>query len=435
MMLGIAIVLIGIFYLLSIKKPAVAVTGAMLMFGVEQWAQSTSSIFVAKQWLANVIFIALSGLALMLTLYRRQVRLHYSQGVNKLSIVLFFYVLMSFFWTFNQRITFDVWCKEGPYVLMFVFLCPLLINSEKDVRYFLGKLALMGTILILLICLTSEFTYRGLALSSGPNGLKTNPLELGTLGGIVGLAILLLNSEGIKRYLSIIKWAVFLGCIYVIVQSGSRGQFIALAAGLLIFYPISKNIANIRGFFLGSLGAITAGIIIYAIMNAYASEGRWGVENAFANYQESRFGMVGILLSYWLTSNPIAYILGLGNSASFDQTIIGFYPHFVPIEVLTEEGLVGFAIYIAIGVITFKHIVALRKLTKHSHIHRGCYALLGALCLYYLLISFKQGSLLTTAPYFMIAMILERYHVILAGNQIPFYDTSPSLTNHEESSC
>ena len=102
-----------------------------------------------------------------------------------------------------------------------------------------------------------------------------------------------------------------------------------------------------------------------------------------------RMEMAQTMLWTWI-NDPFAILFGLGNSSSFH--IVGVYPHIVPIEILTEEGFIGFAVYISIVMMAFSSIWWLIRWSGLNRELRDLVANYGAMMLYMFMLSLKQGS-------------------------------------------
>src|SRR4029077_14036120 len=155
--------------------------------------------------------------------------------------------------------------------------------------------------------------------------------------------------------------------------------------------------------FLG--GATSWAIQEYSSQQSYSAYGsRWSEQSA----QEDISGRLNnamflVRLAY---ESPETVLIGLGNSASYDPRILGIYPHFVPLEVLAEEGLIGFGLYAMI--IYFSLRAAFRSFRVVANVPRERLLLGGFVGLYMftLLLSLKQGSLLGNLEFFMLSIIL-----------------------------
>ncbi|MCC6142136.1 MAG: hypothetical protein IT389_16165 [Nitrospira sp.] len=164
-------------------------------------------------------------------------------------------------------------------------------------------------------------------------------------------------------------------------------------------------------------GATGWAIQEYSSEQVYGNRGsRWGEEGA----KEDVYGRLNnaMRLVHLAYETPETMLLGLGNSASYDPRILGIYPHFVPLEVLAEEGLIGFGLYALILYYLFKSVVRSFRLIGDDQSERMLLGGLVGLCMFTLLLSFKQGSLLGNLEFFMLAIILGRYEWILSGNRV-----------------
>jgi hypothetical protein len=141
-----------------------------------------------------------------------------------------------------------------------------------------------------------------------------------------------------------------------------------------------------------------------------------------ARYQETsieqgtsiRLVSVGVMLSAWL-SDPFTILFGLGNSAAYDPELVGIYPHNVPVEILTEEGILGFLIFSAF-VIRVLWITVGRTGSVRRRILQDAAPFL-ALFVFYFIVSLKQGNLLSSSLIFLAGILVER-SVILSRREI-----------------
>ena len=120
-----------------------------------------------------------------------------------------------------------------------------------------------------------------------------------------------------------------------------------------------------------------------------------------------------ILVHHWYGS-PETILFGLGNSASFDPRVLGMYPHFVPLEILAEEGLVGFLAFLLILFVTGQNVAHCLRAIRDAPSERPLLAALAAMFLYALLLALKQGSLLNNLELFMFAILIGNYRAFLS---------------------
>jgi hypothetical protein len=140
---------------------------------------------------------------------------------------------------------------------------------------------------------------------------------------------------------------------------------------------------------------------------------RLGVDSArwtSAQFNEdagNRLAVAVQLLSYAMAS-PVTLLVGLGNSSAFH--FVGFYPHITGLEVLAEEGLLGSCLYVGLLVIAARstlRLIRIAQIKQDTDTTYAC-AALAALFVFELLLSFKQGSLLSSINVFSYAAILGR---------------------------
>jgi hypothetical protein len=122
-----------------------------------------------------------------------------------------------------------------------------------------------------------------------------------------------------------------------------------------------------------------------------------------------RFGTSLNVLQRCAEGGPIVWLIGFGNSGSFNKEVNGWYPEVVPAEVLGELGLFGFGIYVAIVAITLAQIPRVYRLVKPYDYERGLFSSLAAIFVFELLQTLKGGSLLTNTSFFIFAILLTRY--------------------------
>jgi hypothetical protein len=105
-------------------------------------------------------------------------------------------------------------------------------------------------------------------------------------------------------------------------------------------------------------------------------------------------------------------LFGLGSSASFDPAILGFYPHNVPMEILAEEGLIGFGLFAYLFFLTLQYIRKHISLSSRDSGGRYAVAIFSAGALFMFLHSLKSSSLIGSSYLFMIFVVLERYYYL-----------------------
>jgi hypothetical protein len=204
---------------------------------------------------------------------------------------------------------------------------------------------------------------------------------------------------------------IVLLALILIVRSQSRGQLLAFVAATVLFYGASRS--RSAG---GQIWRIAI-VMCFVSLAAYLAFGmvddvssrRWETDFMTADYAQTRGEMCKVLLSYWWTSSPLHWLVGLGTSASYDTRLLGFYPHVIPVEVLGELGLVGLGWYCAILFFAARSWFRLMRMHALDRVNRGMVAALGALILFGFLLTLKQGTLLSHISYLMFIVLLFRY--------------------------
>jgi hypothetical protein len=391
------------------KYPAVAFAGVLCLFGIKQWGQSTSEFFAHNRTLVNLAI----GCLVILGLIRSWSNLRSSatniSPVWVLIQLLYVYAVITFAWVPNLTTVIDQWVAWAPYVLTVSFLAPFLIRGAEDVRCFSMWTVLVGGVVCLLAVFYGNWGYRGLILQGEVHAdvaNETNPLALATLGAtvaVIGMVSSFSNFSFFKRLFFI--FMIPLG-VAVVLRTGSRGQVICMGIAMLVGAPMATRKRNIGGLVFLAAGFVLLGALSWWIWHqtAYYDDVRWSGDRS-AEDVAGRIQMAVTLMSA-AVSKPAYLIAGLGNSRSF--AILGIYPHIAGLEILAEEGLVGFSLYIAILIFTFSSV---RKLWVKARISQDVdlqysVAVLTALFLFEFFLTYKQGTLLSSIYAFAYASVL-----------------------------
>lgn len=422
-MLGISLYsLISIALLVTIfRMPAIALAPLFCMFGLEQWAQSMTAFFTiygefTNVWVGVLVIFGLltSGMA------NRQGVPPRIPVVAYFVLALFFYALISSTWAPQSDFLLGAWMHNAPYQVLFIGLAPLLIKSQNDMKTATSGLLVLGIVLVIFTLTLSDWNGRFIVLKGisgygGPDSgyVGGNPLAIAQMAGYVALAALFVTSS---KETHILRWpfklAVIILCLIIIAKSGSRGQFFALllVGGLFQFFQI-------HGGTIQRLGITVLVIAVLAVIGGwvltdYADSTRWSVSGLTLS-GEQRGKMIMTLLAHWY-STPTTMLFGLGNSAAASPEIIGFYPHNLPVEILCEEGVIGFILFLVVIVLT---LVSLRRMylaIGPDMERRGIVSLLGAMFFFDFFLTLKQGSLLTHYGIFALAVLIGRYEALVS---------------------
>lgn len=450
--LTIAIFSLIVFVLLisTLRVPSTALSSVICMFAIEQWVQGNSVFFVQNSSLVNLIIGVLVVIAVVAGFFRGARLFDRYPSVAWVTVILFFYALVSLGWVTRQDIALAKWNERAPYVITVLLLAPLLVSRIEDFRRVFLSTLLLGALMTFLLLFTVKWEYRFVVLAGSSHfNSYGNPLAPATMAGNVICIALLYRFQKGSLILTVFRWLLAASCLFLILKSGSRGQFVAALLALLIGWPLSRRARGLAGFssFMG-VGAITFGAIWFLniflsgelgeddrAFLAQAMKNRWS-EDAMLESIGGRLAQTGQLLSFWLQSS-VSIVFGLGNSASYDPDLLGIYPHFVPGEILAEEGIIGLILYFCILLLSIKNIRNTYKAVKHNEQQRGMLAIIVSVLTYSFVLSLKQGSMLGNLSFFLWVMLLGRFErsVIAVPKQVDAKRVTCAITSVSNNSA
>jgi hypothetical protein len=376
------------------RHPANAVSLTFTLYAFEQFAQAHVPFFVEHSWFLNILFAGMVGLAFVQRGLRGE---RIATGISHGTLLLASLYAMhpfSAIWTPKPELTLDLFVHSLPYIFLLTFLTPLVIDGPNDLQLALRNLWFTGAIVLVLVLFGTEFASndRGVALKH-LDGLKEttgNPLAVAGLGGAVAIIALVMTplKGSFGRFICVLT--AMLG-LYAAARTGSRGQFFGTAAVLGLAFIVQALMSRIR--ILSAVAFIGAGVVAVLWMIHAASEfhgDRFAIERMEDAYLLARVRPATIMIEAWANGGPWAWAFGLGGSASYHY--VGYYPHMVPVEVLTELGIVGFSMYIGFALVA---IMRLRWLIGEvSDELKDVAICAGALFAFETMMSLKQGALL-----------------------------------------
>lgn len=407
-------IFLGLCLLLVLVQPATAAAVAICVFALEQWAQALHPYFTRQSWAINVYVGLLVVLGLVGLILRGQLRLRGYTATGWLALAVYGYALLSVLWAPRLDLSLTQWRLNAPYLVVFVFALPWLLAHSREVSRVLSATFWLGSLLAVMLLFGVEWQDRWIVLRGAVEGSVSNPLVPAQLGGDV--AIIGLLGLGFRRGLGqfLLKSAVLLCALALIVRSGSRGQLFGLLLTLGLFWPLVSGRGGLERHVIWLVLLGVLGVVSHLAIDWY-----WGGSTRFSSSEISgagagRFDAGLRLLTVW-SQSPGAILFGLGNSASFDPRIIGIYPHMVPVEVLGEEGLLGFGLYLACLVAGLREFTAARAEARDDPALAGDLTRLMALAFFSFLVALKQGSLLTNYPVFLFLLLISRTRQLAAA--------------------
>jgi hypothetical protein len=420
----------------ALVRPALALTAAVCVFGLKQWGQFTVPWLAQHAQFTNVAIGCIVLAALGMQTLRGECVPCRLRALNWIVMALFGYAFLSLLWTPRPDLAWTmVWDRGYAYVLTFVVLVPLVVKDIDGLRSALLMLAAVGGVIMVVLLVFGDWGARGLVLHGNFHQRETNPLAIAELAGSVAAAAMFVRARSWKWLGSPLRIAIVVVSLLVIVRSGSRGQLVAALCSLVVMLPVAFRLTRARGL-MGIAVAITIlGLAIGYAATEYmqANEARWS--QSLAQHDAlGRLQMASKLLGEWQRSGS-GLVLGLGNSAAYDPTILGYYPHVVPLEILAEEGLVGFGLY---GVILWMAFGAVRRawrLSRNRPELSGIVAALGASFLFTFLCTLKEGNLVGSVYMFMFAIVVGRLPELLRGIKAYEARSTPTPVAGTESAC
>jgi hypothetical protein len=390
------------------RTPPSCLAALYCMFALDQLGQSSISFVRSHPALTN---IAVGGIVL-LALYRLRSslvrRISLAAAPLALAVGLYVYALCSTIWTPAPDIALSNWSKAWPYIVVAVLLTPPVISDLGEMRAALRWMVWVGGSLCLVMLFAGDWGSRGLRIEYGLTEFESNPLAIAAMAGSTAIAALLLRSEPKSVTERLVRVSAAITAVFLIIRSGSRGELIAMLAAVAVVVPIRFQISRLRDIVasVGLFAIVAVGLQIGFADYKGGGDDRWS-EGSVGADTGGRFAMAATLLSSWARSGT-SIVFGLGNSASFDSRVVGFYPHVMPAEILGEEGIVGAAIFLSL---LCGCAVAARRLWRATREHPAeadTSAAIIALVMFAFIVSSKEGSLLGNYIFFTSCIIAWR---------------------------
>lgn len=388
----------------SVFQPGFALALMWSLYPAEQLLQQGSSIFIRASSAVNLLFTAVTLLAVLNSLRQGKYRGWRLPPEGWYCLGLFSITCMSYLWSISPDGTWIHLSASAPYLVAYILIAPLCATDEKQLKLAITTTVFLGATIMLGHAFSSVGS-RGLELGVvAGKVVESNPLAVASYGGFVGICSLFSVYGRKFSPLVAFKVAILFLSAYVINRSGSRGQLIALVVVSFIWLPIIAKATLKRSTIIAVLGsAIIAVGAVYIYNNVLQGTGRW-VEEAVNQATVGRYDMALRLLEYWAGQGPLTWLAGTGSSSSYK--IVGFYPHNVPAEILAEEGLIGFALFTAfICAVFFRsgRMMFSADLATETRVNFG---ILLAMFSFECILMLKQSSMLGSVRLFSLGMTI-----------------------------
>ena len=392
------------------RWPSTALGPFLCTFGIEQWIQGICPFTVRHPWITNTGMATLVLIGLITRAHRTRIRFTLGYPTLMLVVSLFGLAFCSLTWSPYTDLALEQCYKTIPYLAVAIFVCPLLITTANDLELAMKATFFVGAATVVLILVTGSWIHEGRShLVLGDGELRGNPLAIAEFSGFVAILGVILRPRWRSSNLRFVRWlAVFLAfCLSAI--SGSRGQFLGALTAVVLVVNLGQANTNEKQLIVRW---IVCGIVLltgFAVLQTFQDDGfRWQWSEMKYHVISGRIAPSLELLQAWQRGNILVWLFGLGNSASFD--VVGCYPHCVPAEILGEEGIIGFALFVTLLYVMITNVFCTRRAWHAAPEAVHAVMALTGLLIYVVLLSLKQGSLLGQPLMFAFAIILARVH-------------------------
>lgn len=386
-------------------RPPFAFALVLLMFPLEQVVQAhapglTSSALGIKAVNIGVGLTALFSAAKVL-LTRPGGFSHWMNSALVCALCMLVWAAITLLWSPAREDGVDAVIANWPYLVLFVIVAPVLLSDIDDVRVSQQALLILGMVLCAIIIASPEFTSRsgrlGFVIASG---VRSNPLAIGELGGVVLLVAATMRGTTLMGFplLPLRVAAAILG-VLVAIKSGSRGQLAFALLVTVLFVPVAAPVRNV-GAFISS--AIIVGVTVFVVDFVISTQlqgldARRFSSEALLYGDSSAFGRVNNVIALageWIR-NPVAIVIGLGYGAFSTLPEAGGQPysHVMFADALFELGIPGIALMttgLAVGGLS---TLGLFRMYSSDRIMRSAVAVIAGMLAYQVLLANKQGAI------------------------------------------
>lgn len=397
-------------------RPQYAVVLVLTMFPLEQLLQSYFPFLLYNPKVFNIAVLVVTGMALLSRLSRAEpVAMGYRNIVAITVWLLYGLTWLSVLYTPAFGNAMKSLMEGLPYYFFMLLILPLLIYDTESYRRILFGLMIAGAVICALIYLNPSAAFYGgrLMIEFDPFAAERrgNPLAVADLGGVISLVAILYRSPRAGLMVFALRMVIVLIGLGLAVATGSRGQVLVAVGAALMFFPISRGVANAKQVVVAGAGflmMVVAIRLVFSTFITFENEERWGVE-AMSDGMTERIDMARALLSSWLAT-PVAWPMGLGVNAYTALDPMNPYVHNLIVEVLCEEGLLGITLLGVAMWFTFDAGRKLLTLKREEPEQRAAVATLAALCVYSFILGLKQGSFIGGPGVFLGWILLTKIH-------------------------
>ena len=421
-----SLAVIGALYVLA--RPHWGFVLVIVLFPFKQLLQVYVPFLAAKPTLVNFGVAGLVSAAVMVRSMRRERTADGSRNrITYLILALYGLWLIGIMWSPSRSVYLDNLGVDLSYQLLLLVFLPLLVIDIVEFRRMLFGLMVVGSIIALLVMLSPRSSYHSgrlvLDLGMVGGGMKDtgNPLATASMGASVALIAALIRPERATFLVTLLRVAAFTIGMGMAIGSGSRGQVLAAGIVGILFYPMSRKLANPKQFFIVIIGFLILVGGLYGVFKLFIgsqNQARWNPIDMLED-TTMRLEMAFTLFDYYL-ANPSRWLLGLGTGAyaaiSHNQYVERDYVHNIAAEILCEHGIVGAILFVSMMVLLVKWGKGLWMSYKDDPSMRSTVAILCGFCVFTLLEALKQGSMHYPAPFYWWIVMAKLAHFELKHN-------------------
>lgn len=393
-----------IFGALSVKHVSYALVALICMFAFEQWGAIYVPFVATNGTLVNIGILLLVAVA-WFRLPAGSTFEFILYPTRTLMIVFLGYAFVTTVWSPPDSNATARFLNEIHYLVAALVIAPLLIRTVTDFSKVLDAVTWLGGSLVVLFAYVPDFEGRSLLLEYDLEETLGLPLALGDFAGFV----LIVTFMRLRMHLLTVCWGLLVcgSALFLITKTGSRGQLFFAIATILVCLPVRwKNFSVNRFIAFVLVGLIAAGAVFIVVKTENTLSSRIAANDGDSLGTMPRVEMVQVLIKAWV-DEPSAMLFGLGSSASWSRSLMSGYSHVVPVEILAELGIFGFALF-SLAVLTL-FLQAFTGNKKHlSDVGIKNFAALFSCWVFALLLSCKQGTLLYVTDFFMYAVLAEK---------------------------
>ena len=414
-------ILLAVLCIVPLARPHWGVVFLCTFYCLEMTLIATAAPFRANFMLANIIWAIVLLLASIVSISRRPDLLkNLTTSGGYLLVALYVLILASLWWTPAYENGSRIVIEYSPSMLLFAICGPLLLRDLDEFRGFLIAFMVIGSLVGLAMMLNPDFNMNSGRLVYMLAGKPvTNALGVGRLGGMLSIAAALQRTDGQPFLLRFLRFAAFfIGCLLALF-SGSRGQIIFSGVIVLGFFAVARPIRDVKTFILSVLGLVAAFFIVQFGMSLVSAEttiNRWEYKHIARGGEVRLANVLELIAAYFKT--PSAWLFGLGFN-TFSVITSGEkepYSHNILVDALCEQGLMGLLLLMGVLLVSTRSCVQLMRYNSAVGPRRATAATLFAFFTFDVIVSMKEGNMLSIDSMLMFGLLASAFVVRAASD-------------------